>query len=480
MKNKIIAAVCLFAVMAALLLIPRGVNAAESESQRYKVYFDVIDEYGKRYRMTCDYTTDGSYYLIAVWKYGSSYSAIGFCWYNPTTGDCYSPVNLKLCPDTITLHAYTIMDYYDDGSTSVPQQYPTVMTGTLPLVKLVDVNKIPVFKINTEDMGTDVEFYFHERYTAGELDMIAGFDYWNNGNKYDYQSKYSASVVAPEIRNAYLYTNRGGDVGGLLIRYLLPELEDNSEYYTELWADIPTGYDSNGNVTYRKVCLKTYKAADILKINTVNSSTHNTTDPNDETIDYDYTATYGSYYLIKEQWSTILPMISVDEAAAYGGITFYLRSALHLSDSVSLVSDYAYFRADPNASLYPTIYNGNGQNFNEEDANINDDTDPQTPNSDDIQYIGGTTDDPGISSDVSSDSSHSSSGGRWQYNFAGNWEVSDMENWVNTGFGLSGSNGLLGFIGNCFFYLPSEFMSILIFVVMVVAVVAIVKIIRGM
>lgn len=477
MKNKIIAAVFLFAVMAALLLIPRSVNAAESESQTYTVFIDYNIDDGRRFRNTVSYTTDGNYYLIYVWEICSDRCSGGFVWYNPASGSYYDPVNSNLCPESVFLHSYTTVDYYDDGTVSEPVQYPTIMTGGSSIVSVNEVSMIPVIKVNCDLYGSDVKSYFHEKYTAGELETVAGYDYWNTGNNYNYQSKYSASVVAPEIRNAYLYTNRGGDVGGLLIRYLLPELEDNSEYYTELWADIPTGYDSNGNVTYRKVCLKTYKAADILKINTVNSSTHNTTDPNDETIDYDYTATYGSYYLIKEQWSTILPMISVDEAAAYGGITFYLRSALYISNSVSLVSDYAYFKANPNDSLYPTIYNGNGQNFNEGDANINDDTDPQTPNSDDIQYIGGTTDDPGISSDVISDSSHS---GRWQYNFAGNWEVSDLENWVNTGFGLSGSNGLLGFIGNCFFYLPGEFMTILIFVIMVVAVVAIIKIVRGM
>lgn len=488
MKNKIILGITFF--IFCFLFFPKSVLfAAESDdeqstSQTYDAYFDIYSEYDSelsKQRFDVSYTTDGSYYLLGAYIYDdrNPKGTFEMCWYNPQTGSIFEPTSDKPAPSGVTVHSasFTMVYVSESRSDSVTSSL-SLVAGNCRCSSIISAN-CPVFHVSIsgyKSIGAWMSDNFHDLYVSGDIEPVIGYDYWNSGNRYDFSSKYSSSVVAPEIRNAYLYTNRGGDIGGLLIRYLLPDLEDNSEYYTELWADIPTGYDSNGNVTYRKVCLKTYKASDILKINTVNSSTHNPTDPNDETVDYDYTATYGSYYFIKEQWSSILPMISVDDVASYGGITFYLRSSLHISETVSLVSDYAYFTADPNASKYPTIYNANGQNFDENNPNVNDETDPQTPNSDDIQYIGGTTDDPGISSDVSS----GNSSGSWQYSFAGNWTISDLEDWVNSGFGLSGSNGLISFIGNCFNFLPSEFVTILMFILVVIAIVAIVKIVRGM
>lgn len=455
-----------------------AVEASEDTPKSYTFSYEFLYEYDDEYygEAVKDYYgtvyvnyTSTEYVLVLLQRdndYGNSWN---MCWYSPVSGSVIYYANGDKVPDGVTLESYG-MKKRISGETESTEEMVSLYAG------LVDRQYENATLLNVEDSA--MYYYNSDDYVAlglgiysGSIKPVLGFDIWNTGNRYDYESKYSASVVAPEIRNAYLYKNRGGDIGGLLIRFLLPGLEDNSDYYAELWADIPTGYDSNGNATYNKMCLGIYKASDILKINTVTSGSHNTTDPNDESADYDYTATYGSYYMIKETWSTLLPMISVDEAASYGGITFYLRSAQYLSDTLSLVSDYAYFKANPNDSKYPVIFNGNGQNFDEDgEGNNDEDTDPTTPNSDDVQYIGGTTDDPGISSD-------SSSGGDWNFNMSGEWTVTELEDFINSGFGLAGDNGLLSLIGNTFFFLPSEFVTILMFLIVVIAVVAIIRIV---
>lgn len=435
------------------------------------IYMTNVDY--RRFRIDVDYSTDGTYYLMFYLSVSDSLTLTVnngyFGFYNPVSGDAFTITPSNVLPSGITINSITLYESYDEGVT-----YRLINEGNIILTtsrsNLISVGSsiLPIYLFNSADYS--IEDDFHAMYVSDQLKLYAGYDYWNTGNRYDYESVYSSSVVTPEVRFAMVGYN-GSDFL-VQIKYLLPDLQDNSDYYTELWADIPTGFDSNGNVVYQKVMLGMYSAADIYKQNIIQEW--------DSVLNSWVPANKGAFYEIYGNWNSIIPYITAIDSIQYGGVILYLRSSVPVSDTKTMVSDYVYFTLNPDdiehtdegwVSSMPDIYKGDHSNFDEGGAGNNNPTDSFITNSNDYEYVGGVTDDPGISSDSSS----STGNGKWKYTYTGNWTIGEFENWVNDGFGLTGENGLLVLIGNLFFFLPSEFMSFLFWLIVGIGVYALIN-----
>lgn len=324
---------------------------------------------------------------------------------------------------------------------------------------------------------------------------------WDTSNHYAYSSSYSAGVTAPSVREVLLsygyynstsaigssdtdseHSGGGGSLPGrvkqyiLDIKYQIPNT-DTSDYYTELWLDVPTGRDKDNNITYHKVCAAEFKTSALFQQNLIQVSDGQ---GGWKTIDK------GSYYSIYKSWNELIAKYcSVDNARTYGGCIAYLRNAIHISDAKTLVSDYVYFTLNPDwvkitddgaISSTPTIYNKPGA-LNENGASINDfKNDKTSTNSSDIDYIGGLTDYP-------KDSGHSggggSGGGRGDSDTSfipsSSWTLSDFVNWVKNGFGLFGKNGILTMVKDIFGFLPEDVFNVLMWVVLCAGFIAVIK-----
>lgn len=324
---------------------------------------------------------------------------------------------------------------------------------------------------------------------------------WDTSNHYAYSSSYSAGVTAPSVREVLLsygyynstsaigssdtdseHSGGGGSLPGrvkqyiLDVKYQIPNT-DTSDYYTELWLDVPTGRDKDNNITYHKVCAAEFKTSALFQQNLIQVSDGQ---GGWKTIDK------GSYYSIYKSWNELIAKYcSVDNARTYGGCIAYLRNAIHISDAKTLVSDYVYFTLNPDwvkitddgaISSTPTIYNKPGA-LNENGASINDTKNDKTStNSSDIDYIGGLTDYP-------KDSGHSggggSGGGRGDSDTSfipsSSWTLSDFVNWVKNGFGLFGKNGILTMVKDIFGFLPEDVFNVIMWVVLCAGFIAVIK-----
>ena len=322
---------------------------------------------------------------------------------------------------------------------------------------------------------------------------------WDNSNHYGYSSSYSAGVTAPSVREVLLsygyynstsssgssdteHSGGGGSLSGrskqyiVDIKYQVPNT-DSSDYYTELWLDVPNGRDKDNNITYRKVCAAEFKTSALYQQNLIQVSD---SQGGWKSVDK------GSYYSIYKSWNELIAKYcSVDTAKTYGGCIAYLRNAIHISDTKTLVSDYVYFTLNPDwvqitdegaISSTPTIYNKPGA-LNENGASsIDTKNDKISTNSTDLDYIGGISDKP-------KDAGHSggggsSSGGRGSgsdFIPSKNWTLSDFTAWVKNGFGLFGSNGILTMVADVFAFVPSDIFNILMWVVLCASIIAVIK-----
>lgn len=459
-----------------LLFVCDKVNASESSTTKtYNFEYDFLYEYeeGKfgsgvkdYYCNVCiEYTTD-EYVLIMVQdvnQYGNSWYV---CWYSPLSGHIirYTSGDINNVPQGVNILSLDAKKCYKDATEYVPTGYS--MYGGLSdreyeYVTMIGISDSVMYHYEGDDMNVLGQYIYD-----GTIAPVMGIDIWYEGNRYPYDSVYSSSIVTPEVRYVMLCWHHMENDYVIDIKFQLPKLTDNTGYYVELWADIPIGYDSSGNVMYTKRMLDIIQVSKLLKQNNVSVA-----DPGGNGM---VTQNYGSYYEIYDTWSNLIPYISGNNSIKYNGVILYLRSSYLVSSDKTMVSDYVYFNLDPGkvektddgwkASL-PDIYVGDNDNFNENGAGTKKDDDSSITNSSDLEYIGGISSDPGIDK----------SGNDWNYNFSGNWSIQDLENFVNNGFGLTGNNGLLSLIGNVFYFLPKEFVTVLMFLIGVFAVVAIIK-----
>lgn len=336
---------------------------------------------------------------------------------------------------------------------------------------------------------------------------------WDTSNHYGYSSSYSAGVTAPSVREVLLsygyYNNSsdnstssdsdGGHSGGggslsgrkkqyiVDVKYQVPNT-DVSQYYTELWLDVPNGRDSNNKITYRKVCAAEFKTSELLNKNIIQISNGQ---GGWTSVDK------GSYYSIYRTWNELIAKYcSVDTAKMYGGCVAYLRNAIHLSENKTLVSDYVYFTLNPDkvnitdegaTSASPTIYNKDGALDENGPSNNDTKNDKTSVNSGDFDYIGGNTDKPKdyIHNDGTGDSDGGHSGGGGSGGGRGDsdtsfipsssWTLSDFVTWVKNGFGLFGKNGILTMVKDIFGFLPEDVFNVIMWVVLCAGFIAVIK-----
>lgn len=477
MKNKITLTVLTVLVFMMTFFLTERVVAEDIETTSYSFMYEYLFDYDDtRYgedrlsyygQFYVNYTTT-DYILIVIQKdndYGNSWET---AWYSPTTGDIiyYANGDSTKTPSGVTVESYGLR-IRDEGESEYEESfcgfYSQLSDREDEYVTMLGVSNTAMYHYNNTDYDTLGLAIFN-----GTTEPALGFDFWNAGNRYDYESVYSSSIVTPEVR--YVMLGWGGDTVNdyvVDIKFLLPNLTDNTGYYVELWADIPYGYDTNGNVLYRKRMLDMIEVNTILKQNNVNV-------PSPDGSGW-VTQNYGSYYEIYGTWTVLIPHISANDSIKYNGINMYMRSAYPVSAMKTLVSDYAYFNLNPGdvtkidegwQSALPDIHIGVYDTFNEDGPGQKNDDDVKLPNSSDYEYIGGVTDDPGIN-DTDDD---------WEFNYSGNWTIEELEEFVNSGFGLDKPNGLIALIGSCLNFLPKEVMTILMFVLSVLVVVALIKI----
>lgn len=319
----------------------------------------------------------------------------------------------------------------------------------------------------------------------GETMPISGVCIWDKSNHYNYEScVYDSSLVTPDVRSVILSYDRRAyiDENGILqqedkgyyydIKFLVPDAVLNSEFHTEVWADIPFRRNSHGAVEYRKVFIGTYLTSDLYEKNLPQMSGVNNKFEGDDTLVEDT----GYYYRIKEYWSdTIGKYCPAETAALYGGITLYIRNARYIGGTVSVVSNYVYFGLNPSdvwktdTGLYrPDIYEVD-KNLNEKEPSDNT-GDKKKPNSGNTDYVGGVVDVP-----PSNNGNGNNSG--MIYIPSGEWNIATFSEWVKNGFGLLGDNGILVFIGNLFWWLPAEFFGLIAWAILVGVIIAVIKLV---
>lgn len=335
---------------------------------------------------------------------------------------------------------------------------------------------------------------------------------WDDSNHYGYSSSYSAGVTAPSVREVLLsygyysptsaigssdtdseHSGGGGSLSGrekqyiLDVKYQVPNT-DTSDYYTELWLDVPNGRDKDNNITYHKVCVAEFKTSALYQQNLIQVSDGQ---GGWKTVDK------GSYYSIYKSWNELIAKYcSVDNAKTYGGCIAYLRNAIHISDTKTLVSDYVYFTLNPDkvtitdegaSSAAPTIYNKKGLLDENGPSNNDFSNDKTSINSGDFDYIGGITDKPKdfIHNDGSGDSDGGHSGGGGSGGGRGDndtsfipsssWTLSDFVSWVKNGFGLFGNNGILTMVKDIFSFLPEDVFNVIMWAVLCAGFIAVIK-----
>lgn len=368
-----------------------------------------------------------------------------------------------------------IYDLSNINPTGSPKYAANYVIWDNDTLKTQFVTNIPTYI--TDGLSISLDDFFVE-FVQGGVAPDSGFMYWDTSNHYDYTSVYTSSITAPNVRYAGVGYNYVNDDYIYDIKYIVPDT-DVSDYYTELWLDIPTGCDESGNTEYRKVCVATMKTLDLYKQNTIQVSS--------DTGDGWSSVDKGFYYQIKHLWSDYVgKYCSVEMAIQYNGCVAYLRNAVYLSDNTALVSDYAYFNLNPNdvtfqdggaTSSRPVIYNASGDKFNENGANINDTTNDKTNvNSSDFDYIGGLSDE--AKDYIHNDGTESEKGGLvGDTSYDTNWTSDDFLSWVKGGFGLLGENGLISMITKTLSFFPSDVMNMIFWFIMIAIIIAGIKLI---
>ena len=515
MKHKtkviILSIITVFLVLFAVLRVVSAVRADDTPTTETNVMFHYGSKDGTvKYDVQFSYTLPKGYYLVGLlnpmtaddtskqyfWLFSVNPEARTYEWLG--NKDVHNFVSIRHeegKEDVITnLDSYTWAAVFFDISTfscsGIPvYSYPNYygyLNDTVFWNNVIDVNTFPSYGASCP---------------------------WDTSNHYAYSSSYSAGVTAPSVREVLLsygyynsstsatgssdtdsvHSGGGGSLPGrvkqyiLDVKYQVPNT-DTSNYYTELWLDVPTGRDSNNKITYRKVCSAEFKTSELLNKNIIQVSNGQ---GGWTSVDK------GSYYSIYRTWNELIAKYcSVDNAKTYGGCIAYLRNAIHISDTKTLVSDYVYFTLNPDkvtitdegaSSAAPTIYNKKGSLDENGPSNNDFSNDKTSINSGDFDYIGGITDKPKdyIHNDGTGDSDGGHSGGGGSGGGRGDsdtsfiptssWTLSDFVNWVKSGFGLFGKNGILTMVKDIFGFLPEDVFNVIMWVVLCAGFIAVIK-----
>lgn len=489
--------------------------AAESDVKTYSLYYtysvkDNNTGYLEKYDVRLSYTSDCAYRIVFLSNLSSTtggYYETGNIAYIDSKGTI---TNLSSASDRAKINnfKFTVIKSEGQGNyntvTTVDNStvtgnysftfYTGRMTSTVTRNSYSGVStNIPYFSFRDYQTGGWLNGYTSASFPAIFTDVYActaplafGYYYYNpKTNQYNYTSTYSPTVVAPNLRQAgyhYAIPAESTIIPDYIVtmKYLIPKVSDVSAYNTEVWADIPIGKDSNGNIIYDKKFLKSYKTSTLLKDNSSSSS-----DGAGGWIPTDY----GKYYEISFKYSDLLSFYtSIQDINRYGGAYIYLRNAKYISASQSITSDYAYFLFLPSKATIngnehyeymPSIHNGSYKNFDENKGNNNQiDTDPTTPNSGEQDYIGGDKDTPNNDmSDKDTPGSGTGSGTGSLPSYDTDWSVSDFTSWVKSGFGLFGDNGIFSFIVKLFSFLPAPVFNLIMWGATVGCIVAVIKLI---
>ena len=502
MKHKtkviILSIITAFLVLFAVLRVVSAVRADDTPTNEFNVMFHYGSKDGTvSYDVQFSYTLPEGYYLVGL--------------LNPSGSDIFShffqlfSVNPKgrtyewLGNEDVHKFVSIRHEKGKDDVTDTRDSYTWSAIGFN--IDTFSISGIPVYTY-PEQYGYIKDNTFWNNVIDFNISPSFGSSCpWDDSNHYGYSSSYSAGVTAPSVREVLLsygyyspssstgtssssgeHSGGGGTLSGrdkqyiVDIKYQVPNT-DTSDYYTELWFDVPNGRDKDNNITYRKVCAAEFKTSALLQQNTVQIS-----DGQGGWKSLDK----GSYYSIYKSWNELIAKYcSVDSAKMYGGCIAYLRNAIHLSDTKTLVSDYVYFILNPDwvqitdegaISSTPTIYNKPGALDENGASSIDTKNDKISTNSTDLDYIGGISDKP-------KDAGHSggggsSSGGRGSgsdFIPSKNWTLSDFTAWVKNGFGLFGSNGILTMVADVFAFVPSDIFNILMWVVLCASIIAVIK-----
>ena len=517
MKHKtkviILCIITVFLVLFAVLRVVSAVRADDTATTDEKE-FNVILHYGSKdnsvnYDVRFSYTLSGSKYLVGLLAPSASslYTHTFYLFSVDTKGRTYDWIANEDVNNFVSVRHEIGKDDITDNRTSYNWTSLDIQISNF------SISGIPVYSY-PETYGYLVDDdYWHNVIDCNIYPSYGSSCPWDSSNHYGYSSTYSEGVTAPSVREVLLsygnysssddstvsddsdggHSGGGGSLSGrgkqyiVDIKYQVPNT-DVSQYYTELWLDVPTGRDSNNKITYRKVCAAEFKTAELLNKNIIQVSNGQ---GGWTSVDK------GSYYSIYRTWNELIARYCpVDTAKMYGGCIAYLRNSIHLSDTKTLVSDYVYFTLNPDkvnitdegaSSAAPTIYNKKGS-LDENGPSINDTSNDKTSdNSGDFDYIGGITDKPkdNIHNDGTGDSDGGHSGGGGHGGGRGDsdtsfvpsssWTLLDFVNWVKNGFGLFGNNGILTMVKDIFGFLPEDVFNVIMWVVLCAGFIAVIK-----
>lgn len=515
MKHKtkviILSIITAFLVFFAVLRVVSAVRADDTPTNEFNVAFHHGSKDGTvNYDVQFSYTLPEGYYLVGL--------------LNPSGSDIFShffqlfSVNPKARTyqwlGNEDVHNFVSIRHEKgkDDVTDTRDSYTWAAVGFN--IDTFSISGIPVYTYPNQYGYLDDNTFWNNVIDVKTYPSYGSSCPWDDSNHYGYSSSYSAGVTAPSVREVLLsygyynssstdnstssdsdggHSGGGGSLSGRVMQYIVDVKyqvpnTDVSQYYTELWLDVPTGRDSNNKITYRKVCAAEFKTAELFNKNIIQVS-----NGQGGWISVDK----GSYYSIYRTWNELIAKYcSVDSAKMYGGCIAYLRNAIHLTDNKTLVSDYVYFTLNPDkvtitdegaSSAAPTIYNKKGT-LDENGPSINDTTNDKTSdNSGDFDYIGGITDKPKdyIHNDGTGDSDGGHSGGGGSGGGRGDsdtsfiptssWTLSDFVNWVKNGFGLFGKNGILTMVKDIFGFLPEDVFNVIMWVVLCAGFIAVIK-----
>ena len=493
-KTKIIllSIITAFLVLFAVLRIVSSVRADDTPTTETNVSFHYELNGGISYDVHFSYTLSEGCYLVGLLN--PSGSAIYSHYFQLFTVNPQARTYEWL--GSAELHNFVSIKHEKDKDDVTDSRDNYTWSPLLLNIDTFSISGIPVYTYPDEYGFINDDTFWNSVIDVNTFPTYGGSCPWDTSNHYGYSSSYSAGVTAPSIREVLLsygnyssstggssdteHSGGGGSGGGrgkqyiVDVKYQVPDT-DTSDYYTELWLDVPVGRDTDNNIKYHKVCATEFKTSALWQENLIQVSDGQ---GGWKTVDK------GSYYSIYKSWNELISKYcTVDNAKIYGGCIAYLRNAIHISDTKTLVSDYVYFTLNPEwvkitddgaVSSTPTIYNKGGA-LNENGASINDTKNDKTSiNSPDLDYIGGLTD---IPKDIGHSGGGGSGGGRGNGSFvpSKNWTLEDFTLWVKNGFGLFGNNGILTMVADVFSFIPADVFNILMWVVLCAAFIAVIK-----
>lgn len=511
-KTKVIllSIITAFLVLFAVLRVSSAVRADDTPTNEFNVAFHYGSKDGTvNYDVQFSYTLPEGYYLVGL--------------LNPSGSDIFSHFFqlFSVNPKARTYQWLGNKDVHNfvsirhekgkDDVTDTRDSYTWAAIGFN--IDTFSISGIPVYTYPNQYGYLDDSTFWNNVIDVSVFPSYGSSCPWDDSNHYGYSSSYSAGVTAPSVREVLLsygyyssssdnsttsdsdggHSGGGGSLSGrvkqyiLDVKYQVPNT-DVSQYYTELWLDVPTGRDSNNKITYRKVCAAEFKTSELLNKNIIQISNGQ---GGWTSVDK------GSYYSIYRTWNELIAKYcSVDTAKMYGGCVAYLRNAIHLSENKTLVSDYVYFTLNPDkvnitdegaTSASPTIYNKDGALDENGPSNNDTKNDKTSVNSGDFDYIGGNTDKAKdyIHNDGTGDSDGGHSGGGGSGGGRGDsdtsfipsssWTLSDFVSWVKNGFGLFGKNGILTMVKDIFGFLPEDVFNVIMWVVLCAGFIAVIK-----